>query len=142
MELKQKVQAAGAALFGIGMFTGLWSAAALTGMVKVDIPHLALAAHMNALFGGLWLIALAMTFKSLHYGDVGRRRLAILTIIPAYGNWAVTLVASFLGVRGLEYTHDLANNVIAGLLQAVVVLPALVAVSAWVWGFRDIKRAS
>src|SRR5262249_4659869 len=129
-------------LFGLGMFTGVWSATALTGKVKVAIPHLALAAHINALFGGLWLIALAMTLKSLHYGDVGRRRLAILTVIPAYGNWAVTLVASFLGVRGLEYTQDTANNVIAGLLQGVVVVPTLVAVSVWVFGFRDIKRAS
>ena len=141
MELKRKLQAAGAALFAIGMFTGIWSAVALTGKVKVGIPHLALAAHVNALLGGLWLIALASTLESLSYGDTGRRRLAWLTLLPAFGNWLVTLVASFLGVRGLEFTSEAANNVIAAALLAVVVAPTLLAVSAWVWGFRAIKRA-
>jgi hydroxylaminobenzene mutase len=141
MDLKRKLQATGAALFGVGMFTGVFSAAALTGMVKVGIPQLALAAHINALLGGLWLIALGTTLKSLHYGDRGKRRLALLTVIPAWANWAVTLLAAFLGVRGLEYTRDTANNVVAVLLQALVVLPTLLAVSAWVWGFRAIKRA-
>ena len=141
MELKRRLQQLGVILFALGMFTGIWSAAALTGKVKVGIPHLALAAHLNALFGGLWLIALAATLESLSFGDRGRRRLAFFTLIPAYGNWLVTLIASFLGVRGLEYTQDTANNVIAGALQGIVVLPTLVAVSAWVFGFRAIKRA-
>jgi hypothetical protein len=44
---------AGALLFFIGMLTGLWAGVALTGKVKVGIPHLALAAHLNALLGGL-----------------------------------------------------------------------------------------
>src|SRR5262245_41909842 len=133
MDLKRRVQAIGVALFGTGMFTGIWAAAALTGKVKVGIPYLALAAHINALLGGLWLLGLASTLESLSYGNRGRRRLSIVTMIPAWGNWAVTLVASFLGVRGLEFTGDSANNAIAGLLQALVVVPTLVAVVAWVW---------
>jgi hydroxylaminobenzene mutase len=141
MELKRRLQQMGAILFALGMFTGLWTAAALTGKVKVGIPHMALAAHLNALFGGLWLIALAATLKSLSFGDRGRRRLAILTLIPAFGNWLVTLVASFLGVNGLEFTSDTTNNVIAAALLAVVVAPTLLAVSVWVFGFRVIKRA-
>ena len=50
--LRRRASASGAILFALGMLTGLWSAAALTGKVKVGIPHLALAAHLNGLLGG------------------------------------------------------------------------------------------
>jgi hydroxylaminobenzene mutase len=89
-------------LFFIGMITGLWSAAAVTGQVAVDIPRLALAAHLNALIGGLWCIAVAWTFDYLCYGETWMRRLAILTAGPAWANWFLTVIASVLGVRGLE----------------------------------------
>jgi hydroxylaminobenzene mutase len=134
--LRHRTAASGATLFAVGMFTGLWSGIALTGKVKVAIPHLALAAHLNALFGGLWLIALAFTLPMLSYGEKGKKRLIALTLIPAYGNWLVTLVASFLGVTGLDYTGDHANDAIAVLLHTIVVLPSLAATVAWAWGFK------
>jgi hydroxylaminobenzene mutase len=134
--LQKRLAGAGATLFAIGMVTGLWSAAALTGKVTVGIPHLALAAHLNALLGGLWLIALAWTLPMLRYGDRGRRRLAAIIAVPAWGNWFVTLIASFLGVRGLDYTGDHRNDAIAAALQGIVVAPALVGVVAWALGFR------
>lgn len=134
--LSKCLAGAGALLFFIGMLTGLWSGAALTGKVVVAIPHLALAAHLNALLGGLWLIAVAWTFQFLHYGEKGLRRLAIAVAVPAWANWLVTLVASFLGVNGLAYNDNKANNVIAFLLQALVVLPTLVSAGFWAWGFR------
>jgi hydroxylaminobenzene mutase len=118
------------------MLTGIWSAAALTGKVVVTIPRLALAAHPNALLGCFWLLGLAFTLPMLRYGELGRRRLARFTQIPAWGNWFVTLIASFLGVRGLEYTSDRANNGIALALQVVVVLPSLACAIAWAWGLR------
>lgn len=127
---------AGALLFFIGMLTGLWAGVAMTGKVKVDMPHLALVAHLNGLLGGLWLIAVAWTFEFLHYGEKGLRRLGLAVAIPAWSNWFVTLVASFFGVNGLEYTGVLKNNIIAFMLQVFVVLPTLVACGFWVWGFR------
>jgi hydroxylaminobenzene mutase len=135
--LPRRTAASGAALFALGMFTGLWSAAALTGKVKVAIPHLALAAHLNALLGGLWLIALASTLPMLSYGDKAKERLVLATRVPAYANWFVTLVASLLGVAGLDYTGDHANDAVALGLQALVVLPSLAATVAWAWGFRS-----
>jgi len=125
----------GALLFSIGMVTGLWSALALSGKVKVGIPHLALSAHLNGLLGGLWMIAVAFTLPFLSYGEQAKRRLSLAVTVPSYGNWLVTLVASFLGVRGLDYNGDHANDAIAVLLQSVVVLPTLGACAAWSWGF-------
>jgi hydroxylaminobenzene mutase len=139
-KLRHEVAARGAVLFGLGMTTGLWAGAALTEKVKVAIPHLALAAHLNGIFGGLWLFALAFTLPLLSYGEVGVRRLVTLTLVPTYGNWAVTLLASVLGVRGLEFTGNGANDVVAALLLALVVAPTLAACAGWVWGFR--RRAA
>jgi hydroxylaminobenzene mutase len=135
-KLRHDLAARAAALFGIGMATGLWAGVCLTEKVKVAIPHLALAAHLNGIFGGLWLFALSYTLPLLSYKETGLRRLVTLTLVPAYGNWAITLLASFLGARGLEFTGDGANNLIAGLLLAFVVAPTLVSCGAWVNGFR------
>jgi (hydroxyamino)benzene mutase len=135
--IQKRLAAAGALLFLVGSITGLWAAATLTGTVVVGIPRLALIAHLNALLGGLWLLAVAWSFEFLHYSETGLRRLAIGVAIPAWSNWLVTLFASFLGVTGLIYTGDRANNVIAFLLQTLVVVPTLIACAFWVWGFRD-----
>ncbi len=134
--LRKQLAFAGALLFFIGMVTGLWTVAALTGKVVVGMPRMALAAHLNALLGGLWLLAVAWSFEFLHYGPKGLRRLALGVGVPAYANWLVTLVASFIGVNGLDYTGQRSNDVIAFLLQTLVALPTLIASAFWAWGFR------
>jgi hydroxylaminobenzene mutase len=133
--LQRRLALSGAWLFAIGMVTGVWAAIVITERVTVELPRLALAAHLNALLGGLWLIAVAATLDMLRYGEPGRRRLAWVVIVPAWGNWLITLIASVLGVTGLEYTRgDLTNNAVAALLHSVVVLPSLVGAGAWAWG--------
>jgi len=127
----------GAWLFAAGMATGLWTAAVLTETVKVPIPRLAVAAHLNGILGALWLIAVASTLDLLRYGEKGRARLAVLAAVAAWANWLITSVASVMGVRGLEYTGDPANNAVAALLQIFVVLPSLAAAAAWAWGLRS-----
>ncbi len=134
-ELQRRLAGSGALLYAIGIFTGLWSAAALTGAVKVGIPHLALATHLNGILGGLWIVAVAWTLPWLRFTEVGRKRVGLLVVISAYANWLVTLLASLLGVDGLAYSHDLANNTIAALLQGLVVAPALAGSFGWAWGF-------
>ena len=138
--IQKRLAMAGALLFLVGMLAGLWAAAALTGRVKVGIPHLALATHLNGLLGGLWLIAVAWTFQFLRYGERGLRRLAFAVAVPAWANLVVTLIASFLGVNGLEYTGQHSNDVIAVLLQTLVVLPTLAASAFWVYGFIGKKE--
>jgi hydroxylaminobenzene mutase len=139
-ELRKGLARSGAWLFLIGIVTGLWTAAVLTGKVHVARPRLALAAHLNGVIGGLWLVAVAWTFDFLGYDERRLRRLSFFVQLPAWANWAVTLVASGLGVSGLEYTRDPKNNVIAFLLQVLVVLPTLVGAAMWAWGFRSPRR--
>jgi (hydroxyamino)benzene mutase len=139
--LRHLVARAGAWLFAVGLATGLWAGVVLTGAVTVPIPRLALAAHLNGILGGLWLIAVAATLDRLRYGLAGRRRLALAVLVATWANWLITLIASVLGVRGLEYTSDLRNNAIAVLLEVFVVLPSLVAAFVWAWGFGGPPRA-
>jgi hydroxylaminobenzene mutase len=133
--LRHRLAQAGAWLFAIGLLTGFWAAMALTDRVALRVPRLALAAHLNGLLGGLWLIAVASTLDRMRYGIAGRRRLAVAAALPAWANWLLTVIASVLGVRGLELTADTANNVVALLLQVFVVWPALGAALTWAWGF-------
>lgn len=125
----------GALLFAAGLFTGVWSAAALAGFVVIAIPRLALVPHLAAITGGLWLITTSYTLPMLHYDDKQKWRLGWASIIPAWGNWLIPLAASVLGVNGLQYTESLPNNIIAFLLQVFVVPPSLFAGVYWVRGF-------
>lgn len=140
--LQQRVAKLAVVLLAIAMVTGGWAGVALSGKVVIPIPHLALAAHLNALLGGLWLLAFSFTLPMLSYSDKTKERLAWLQIIPNYGNWFVTLIASFLGVRGLAFTGNVANDIIAGALITIVVMPAWVGTFAWAWGFRERAAAS
>src|SRR5881409_652818 len=90
--LQQRTARAGAWLFAVGLLTGLWAGVVLTGKVVVAIPRLALAAHLNGILGGLWLIAVAATLDRQRYGLAGRRRLALFVIVATWSNWLVTLI--------------------------------------------------
>jgi hydroxylaminobenzene mutase len=139
--LRRRLAQLAALLFALGMVTGLWAGLVLSDKVKVAIPHLALASHLNALLGCFWLLGVSYTVPMLSFGERGKMRLAILTLVPAYGNWFVTLVASVLGARGLEFTGNGSNDLVAVLLQVVVVLPTLAACSGWCWGLFSRARA-
>jgi len=138
--LQHRVARAGAWLFAIGLLTGVWAAVVLTGTVVVPIPRQALAAHLNGILGGLWLVAVAATLDRMRYGLAGRRRLALAVMVATWANWLLTLIASLLGVRGLEYTADARNNVVAVLLEVFVVVPSLLGACAWAWGFSGPPR--
>ena len=140
-QIRKRMTFSGALLFALGMVTGFWLAAVVTKKFGIGdpvlTPQLARAAHLNALFGSLWLIAAAWSFQFMHYSARGLRRLALVFMLPAWANFLVTLFASFFGVNGLEYTGRVANDVIAFLLQTTVVLPTLAACAFWLWGFRE-----
>jgi hydroxylaminobenzene mutase len=124
----------------VGLLTGLWVGATATGKVIVAIPHLALSAHLNALFGGLWLIAVAFSLEFSNYSESQVKRLYLLVTVACWSNWFITLIASFLGVRGLSFTGDRDNDTIAVLLQIFVVLPSLIGAVYWVRGFLFEKK--
>lgn len=131
----QRILAKSAAiLMFIGLLTGTFVAAAMTGKVAAD-PGAALASHLNALMGCFWMAALGWSMPALAYGDKGLTRLAWVTVVPNFANWAITAFKAFLKVKGVDATGDGKNDLVFGLLTLFVVLPSVVAAGAWVWGF-------
>lgn len=131
--LQRKTAASGAALLVIAFATGGLLAAAMTKKIDADV-HTVVAAHLNAILGCLWLVALAATLPLVRFGPVGRRRLVLATALPAYANWLVTTVKSFLHVTGVDATGDHANDVVFVALNVLVVVPSFVAAIAWTVG--------
>src|SRR5690349_12273185 len=63
----KRLAASGAALFAVGIITGLRVSISITDHEASVVQHMILSAHLNALLGGLWLIAIAATFAWLRY---------------------------------------------------------------------------
>ena len=126
---------AAAWLLLVGLLTGGYVAAAMTGKVPADARG-ALASHLNALMGTFLLLGVAWSLPMLRYGAQGQRRLAWAFIVANFANWAVTGVKAWLRVAGVDATGEPVNDAVFGLLTLLVVLPSLAAAGAWVYGFR------
>jgi hypothetical protein len=131
--LQRKTAAAAAILMVIAFLGGVLLGAAQTKKVDADVGAI-VAAHLNALLGSLWIGVLAFTLPMLRFGDRGKRRLVLATVLPAYANWLVTTVKAFFYVAGVEPTGDRANDIVFGTLTALVVIPSFAAAIAWAWG--------
>ena len=131
----RKFYFSGAVLFSIGLLSGLWVSATFTEAVHVPIPHLALAAHLNALLGGLWLIAVGATVPQLRYEEKQVSRLFWIVSVAAWANFLITLVASYFGKTGLQTGEGVVNDAIGITLRVFVVFPSLLGGFYWVRGF-------
>jgi len=126
---------AAALLILAALLTGFLVAAAMTGQLNAD-AHAMLASHLNAMLGAFWLLGIAWSLPMLKLAPATLARLAWLSVVANYGNWAVTAVKAFLKVAGVTATADPANNAIFGALTLLVVLPSLGAAGLWAYGFR------
>jgi large-conductance mechanosensitive channel len=137
--LQRRTAAAGVALLVLAFGTGVLLAAAMTKTVDADV-HEIVAAHLNAVLGALWLIALALTLPMLSYGPVGRVLLVLGTALPAYANWLVTAVKAFFHVTGVALDGNRANDAVFATLGVFVVLPSFGAAIAWLVGLVRTRR--
>lgn len=132
-KLQRMTALAGALLLLIALLTGGLLASAMTGGSTATV-HDVRAAHLNAILGCFWICAYAATMPMLGYGERGARRLAVLTVLPNYGNWFITAIKSFLHVAGVGLDGDAKNDGVFFALNVVVVIPSLLAAGAWVYG--------
>jgi hypothetical protein len=142
-ELQRTLMARASKLFLLGLITGMWAAVILSRghAIGLDLApprheRLALVAHLAAIFGAFWLLAIAFTIEHTRYDERGKRRLAGLVTVVAFGDWAVRLLSSILDARGIDFGGPAANRLIAILNQLLVVLPALVAGYLWAAGLH------
>ena len=137
-ELQRRLARNAAVLLTLGLLTGVYVSAAMTGKVPAD-GHMALAAHLNALLGCFWMCAVAFTLPLTRFGPLGQARLVWAVTVPNFANWAVTCVKAWLRVPGVDAVGNAPNDVIFGLLTLLVVLPSLAAAGAWVYGLAGKK---
>ncbi len=132
-QLQRRLALNAAVLLLLGLLTGFYVAAAMTGKLPAD-GSMALSAHLNALMGCFWMSAVAFTLPMTRFGPAGQARLVWLTTVPNYANWAVTCLKAWWKVKGVDAVGEGHNDVVFGLLTALVVLPSLAAAGAWVYG--------
>ena len=125
----------GAALVVLSLLTGIYAASAMTGKIPVD-GHIALAAHLTGLLGAFWIFGAAWTLPMLRYEARGQERIAWALLVSNYGGWLITAAKAAFYVHGIDGSGPLANQVVFGMLNVVVVIPALVASIAIVIGFK------
>ncbi len=123
----------GALLLVVGFGTGGLLAMAMGGQISAD-AHLVRAAHLNAFIGCFWLCAVACTLHFTRFGEQGARRLVLLTAVPAYAAWALTILSAFLHVSGLAPNGDARNDALFVAFNLFVVVPSLASSIAWVYG--------
>ncbi len=85
---------AGVALFLIGLITGFFIHGAL-------LPRLALGAHLMAIMGGIFMIALGSIWPQLKLGSVELRIALGLAVYGLYAGWLVYLLASIWNAGGM-----------------------------------------
>ncbi|MBM4345249.1 MAG: hypothetical protein FJ100_17910 [Deltaproteobacteria bacterium] len=139
-DLQRRAAKAASLLMLLAMLVGLLVAGAMTGKVDAD-PHALLASHVNAITGSAWLAVYAWSLPWVQYGPQGRSRILALTVLATYSNWLVTAGKAFWRVAGVGLDGNAANNVVFGLLGTLVVVPALAATGAWVFGVWRTQRA-
>jgi hydroxylaminobenzene mutase len=131
LQVQRRLYAIAACLFSVGLATGVFSAAVLTGKISSGMPRMALAAHLNALLGALWIAVVAVSLPFVALSGRRLRQTCALVVVANWANGLLKLVGALLGVSGLAYTGQRANDGLAFALQAV----------AWTYGLLRKERS-
>lgn len=123
----------GALLLFLGLLTGIYSAAAMTGKIAAD-PHTALAAHIVALMGTFMIFGAAYSMQFLNFTDSVKMKLSWVFIVSSFANWIITSVKALFKVSGIDFNGEPANDTVFVILNLFVVLPLLAGSGFWVYG--------
>lgn len=119
-------------LFLLALFTGL-------AVPAFKNQHMALAAHLNALMSGIFLVALAATWSKIGLSSRAEPIAYWLLVACSYVNWATTCLGAAwgtskvtpLGGAGFSGTPLQENIVVAILSVMVVALIGAIATMLW-----------
>jgi hydroxylaminobenzene mutase len=84
----------GMALFLLGLLTGLAES-------KFSNPRMGLAAHLEGLMNGIFLVALGSVWGEVRLSQRWKSAAFGTALIGTYGNWAVTVLAAVFGTTAL-----------------------------------------
>lgn len=85
-----------------GMF--LFLLGLVTGLVETEFanPRMGLAAHLEGVMNGSFLIALGAVWQEVRLAAAAQRAAYWLSLYGAYANWAVTTLAAVFGTGALS----------------------------------------
>jgi hypothetical protein len=141
-DVQRHLARAAAVLLLLGFLTGGLAPQAMTGKIDADARVL-LVSHTNALLGGLLLLGLGWTLPFVRANKRTLVRISALFAVSNYANWLLTGIKAFLHVSGVDHTGQARNDVMFGLLAALVVVPSFAASIEWLIGlFRQVATGS
>ena len=122
----------GALVVLLGMLAGIPLAMVMLGYISGNPDDWKLA-HMEGVVNGLLLIAVAGGAKVLILSERQFKFLSVNLTLMAHGNVLYGWVRGIWGVKGLDFSPPVANQ-LAALLGGVPIILALIAVSLIIWG--------
>ena len=133
-------------LFWHGML--LFVLGLVTGLVEQNLknPRMGLAAHLEGLMNGTFLLALGAAWQEVRLSDRMARVAFATALYGAYANWASTTFAAVFGTaamtplaagafKGQPWQELLVSFGLASVALAILLSSALL-----LWGFRKANR--
>lgn len=138
--MARRLKMLGMILFLLGLVTGFV-------LMSFKNPRMGLAAHLEGVMNGMFLVLVGFLWNELHLSSTGRKVLLFALLTGTFANWLATLLAAAFGTSkmtpisgaGFEGAAWQESLVSAGLL--IVGLTMLVALCLLVYGLRG-KYAS
>jgi hydroxylaminobenzene mutase len=119
-------------LFVLGLLTGL-------AVQEMANPRAGLAAHLEGVMNGIFLMVVGLAWKELALGERGARVVFWLLVFGTWANWATTAASAILGtskttpIAGAGHSGSpLAENAVTALLVLVAVA-MIAACGAMAW---------
>jgi (hydroxyamino)benzene mutase len=112
-----------------GVILALLSSLSGFAPLVVRNPRMGLAAHVAGLMSALLLLALGAAWAAVKLSPGKERLAAVLLLWTAYGNWAITLVASMTGAKQFAPQAGEGFGASAAVEKATLLLILTVAVS-------------
>jgi hydroxylaminobenzene mutase len=136
---KRKLLWHGAALFLIGL---------LTGLVEQHFTNvrMALAAHLEGVMNGAFLLVVGAIWNEIRLSSQAKAVAYWTLLTGTYGNWAVTTLAAVLGTAALSPITAVGHNaepwkealITTGFV--LIGLTIIVAVILLMWGLRSAAK--
>lgn len=129
----------GMLLFLLGLITGL-------ALMSFTNPRMGLAAHLEGVMNGLFLIAAGFLWNELKLSPVLLKAAYWLLLYGTFANWSFTLLSALLGtskinpIAGAGYSGSSAQEAILTAGFTSVGISMLLAVAILLYGLRPVKK--
>ena len=134
-QISRRLKMLGMLLFLLGLVTGFV-------MSMFKNPRMGLAAHLEGIMNGIFLVIAGMIWNELKISKLLRSITCITLIYGTYANWLTTMFAAYLGtskmtpIAGQGFVGEILHQQIVSLGFASVGLTMIFSLVVIVYGLR------